>query len=633
MVRIRKASRWAGALALTAASFAAGEAAADTTPVVRIVPTGPIVLRTPDTGATARRPKVPTAYLDRSLPAGEAFDMELPLPGKSTVYASLEIWPLAEQPSPRRGEAPVCAASPPGDARQHYRLGMRTSGADKERVFVAKVPPLQVGQKYCFKVNVSAGLEANEMADVAKSAASALAQKPVIGAKPCFDSKSDAPAFEEALAEALRRRGPWIVDSGEPARAALLRFETDGKGKCAAVLKEKEKEQANGDESKKKAAQVDQRKAAIGDLPLLAQTSSPLVRSGDDIVLARSLLSEDTAPTKLRVAAEDLRLRAGRAGAPPAVRSALDRWASVLSGLARAFDGATPAARKKALAEAIRTSGAIPSIQQVEIWNGHDFEALDAFRKHPEVLGASLVVAQIKTIAAGLPRAAKQDRETADRWMTAFNDLGFARAQLDAANEKRRGAAASAQKTEQDLEKALEEALGHDDVRNALLVQFDVLTDDKAGHGETPDAANFAALDAGLAVALPSGGSKVDPWILPYLGFNIYATAVDRKIPLEDLTGGSWQRFRQRVSLTFGVTLNQPSLVGREVRPILFERYPLVAIGVRVTHYMRLTGGTVFYKLVDENPASAGESIRLAPFVGLSADVDLLHIFGLTPKL
>jgi hypothetical protein len=651
MLRSHPFARWPATLAFTAASLVAAHAAADTSPVVRIVPTGPVVLRplppaapappagpalpgaAPSPGTAPAEPAPlapPTAYLDRNLPAGEPFDMELALPGKSDVYPSVEIWPLEEQQDTKH-----CAATAPTSAgvRQSYRLGMRATGTDKDRVFVAKVPALQVGQEYCFKVNVSSSLEAGDLSDVATSAAGWLMRQPVLPGKSCFRpgdrEDADLPAYEDALAAALRLRGPQLVDGVAPARAALDQFHRGGEGKCNAVVKEQTGAAAAADEVAKKETLLDTRKAEVRALPLLDRAPAPLVRVGDNVTLATALLTDAATVADVNAAAADLRVRAGRHGAP----HALDRWATLLQRFAREIDGATPAARKKAADEARREAARIAPLPAVQIWNGTDFESLETFREHPEALGADRVAAQLKTIAASLAKESKEEREKADRWIAAFETLGKARAALDDASAGRQKAAAAALKAEDDLRKALESAFTSEGVRQALLVRFSVLMDDKAGHGKTPDAANYAALDAGMVVAFPSGGSTSQPWILPYLGFNFYTTAVDRKISLDDLTGGASMRFRQRVSLTLGVTLTAPALVGRTVQPLVLDRYPLAAIGVRLTTYVRLTGGGVFYKLADKNPASAGESLHVAPFVGMSADVDLLHILGLNPKL
>lgn len=143
----------------------------------------------------------------------------------------------------------------------------------------------------------------------------------------------------------------------------------------------------------------------------------------------------------------------------------------------------------------------------------------------------------------------------------------------------------------------------------------------QTGQATTPSAANYASLDMGAVVALPSGGDTLEPWVLPYLAVNLYFTPVDRNIPLEDLVGPT---IRQRFSLTLGATLTTPSLPGRTLEPVFLGAYPVAALGFRFTHYIRGTGGAVLYQLRDRNPASAGTSLAAAPFVGASLDIDLV---------
>src|SRR5262249_55140214 len=147
-----------------------------------------------------------------------------------------------------------------------------------------------------------------------------------------------------------------------------------------------------------------------------------------------------------------------------------------------------------------------------------------------------------------------------------------------------------------------------------------------AGEGTTPSAANFASVDVGALLAFPSGGTASDQWFIPYLGLNLYLTAVDRTVPLTELTGGTWMKVRQRLSLTIGMTLAQPSLTGRTVTPPFAGHFPIAAVGARLTQFTRLLGGVVFYQIDDANPASARHQLVVAPFAGASLDIDVVHL-------
>lgn len=144
----------------------------------------------------------------------------------------------------------------------------------------------------------------------------------------------------------------------------------------------------------------------------------------------------------------------------------------------------------------------------------------------------------------------------------------------------------------------------------------------RAGAGAAPEAGSYASVDTGVAFGYPTRGNRTDTWWFPYVGVNLYFTPVERKVALDELVGG----LRQRLSLTVGVTLTKPPINGREVHTLVFDRYPLVAAGCRLSHYLRLIVGTAFYKIADVNSLSEDRGIGLAPFFGLSVDADLVSI-------
>ncbi|HEX4420120.1 MAG TPA: hypothetical protein VH165_19530 [Kofleriaceae bacterium] len=150
------------------------------------------------------------------------------------------------------------------------------------------------------------------------------------------------------------------------------------------------------------------------------------------------------------------------------------------------------------------------------------------------------------------------------------------------------------------------------------------------GYGVTTDAGNFASPDFGVAFAFPrSAQGSYDTWLLPYFGLNLYAVPVDRKIPLSRLAAEhhpALYRIAQRASLTVGLTLSNPSIAGYQVSGPLANRYPIAALGVRLTHFIRLTGGAVFYRISSQNPVDATSRLAAAPFVGLSVDTDVIDI-------
>jgi len=146
------------------------------------------------------------------------------------------------------------------------------------------------------------------------------------------------------------------------------------------------------------------------------------------------------------------------------------------------------------------------------------------------------------------------------------------------------------------------------------------------GSSTTPSAGNYASIDLGVAVAFATSGGTGNPWFLPYLGINLYFAPVERMVPFDRLAGTWCQRYlAQRFSLTGGFTLSSPGIPGRTVGTLLFGKYPLVAAGYRVSQYVRVTVGVVFYELSSRNPVLSSASVAVAPYGGISLDVDMIH--------
>ena len=174
-----------------------------------------------------------------------------------------------------------------------------------------------------------------------------------------------------------------------------------------------------------------------------------------------------------------------------------------------------------------------------------------------------------------------------------------------------------------DLAAVVTAALADADLRAAAQT---VSTTHLAGEGATPDKGNFASPDLGVAFAFPRPGDRIQFWTLPYVGLNLYATTVDRKIAFSNLAGTGIERLEQRISLTVGLTLSNPSLPGFSISGPLANRYPVVALGVRLSHYTRFTAGVVMYQVGSQSPLDASTSIRVAGFAGLSLDADVVAL-------
>jgi hypothetical protein len=179
------------------------------------------------------------------------------------------------------------------------------------------------------------------------------------------------------------------------------------------------------------------------------------------------------------------------------------------------------------------------------------------------------------------------------------------------------------EKAEAALESSIESALKSPDIAKDLVAEEAQVADQLAGEGTTPAAANYAAIDTGVAVAFPLAyaGGNGTPWLLPYVGLNLYATPVDRVIPLTDLVGQFWQR----TSLTIGRVLVNPTLSNRTVTDFGFG-YPVLAVGYRLSQFVRATVGSTFFRINASNPTSTATIFGMAPFLGLALDGDVIAI-------
>jgi hypothetical protein len=173
------------------------------------------------------------------------------------------------------------------------------------------------------------------------------------------------------------------------------------------------------------------------------------------------------------------------------------------------------------------------------------------------------------------------------------------------------------------LTKSISDALSNDAVKTAFAYEQLQSGATVVGDGTSASAANYAAIDTGVVAAFPLryAGGNGNPWALPYVGLNLYFTPVDRTIPLSQLV----DQAGQRISLTIGRTLSSPTIPNRTITDFGFG-FPVLAVGYRVSQFVRATAGSVFYKINIENPTSADTVFGVAPFVGLALDGDVIAI-------
>lgn len=587
-------------LSLTVATLSR---AADELPVVNVVPF-----------ASTRAGTGENSLLSSQLPASREFFLRQPLPPDADeVSAELLIWPAAES---REG----CAQPPEGRARQFYALGMVVKGDANARYLEAKVPALQVGQTFCFKINPRQALSQEQLRAASETATTALltrlkGQVSRHEGSACADLAT-LPVFKQALAEALGQQALRTEDITPAVQLALNHYIVSEKDECdrlaIALLRMPSVDQLAAAESN-----VNQAEARLQNLPMnLPPLRAPLVVTGQgQVVPASELLTASTNEKDLQDAANQLR---ARQTSDPAWQAVLGPWAQALETLAQA----APEKRKETAASLQQQvqSGQLPSPPTFELWDGTSFVSPAAFVKGPHT--ADAVRAALSTVGR-LPASPERQQ-----WTDALNSLLRARQNADEARTAYRTRQDDFTRAETALRTLILGAFEAEDVRKQLRVHVPpVQMSPTAGSGVTPAKANYASLDLGAVFAFPRG----DTWFLPYVGLNVYFVPVDRTIAPSQLTGSFVHRLIwQRLSVTLGMSLSAPTTSGRTIEAPFLERYPLGALGYRVGSYSRVVGGVLFYKEKDPNSLSERRDLKAAPFAGASLDIDLVHL--LTPS-
>jgi hypothetical protein len=142
----------------------------------------------------------------------------------------------------------------------------------------------------------------------------------------------------------------------------------------------------------------------------------------------------------------------------------------------------------------------------------------------------------------------------------------------------------------------------------------------------------YMSADVGLAY------SKGIQSFFFYLGANIYLGPVNKKATLSLREDGLRSSIRKRLAVMFGIpvnpfdetkdptSLNDPR--GIQLDGVIGARPVLLGAGIRLTELVRLTGGTVIFKVRDPNPLVVDAQLRRAGFISISVDWDLRGSFS-----
>lgn len=574
--------------------------------------------------------------VDRELPAGKEFTAELQLDGLGAAdQAVLEIWA-----STRPGDR--CAAGE--DAPQYARLAMAPTTSDGKVVFRATVPPRQLRERYCLRVELYKGMPRPAMERIVELA---LDRADRALGNPSLDVGALRAALEAELAAAL---APELITlglaadapgvAGQLAARALDRLaatdELKELGKTLAVLARLTKDHDAAD------GPVAVREAALGKLRA-ALTTLPWPDRHYYFVQDGALVSADTAWLQL---------------ADPGLRKEL---APILGPqLAERLRGNAPSTREllQWRAELTRVAGPPPAQPPLaappafDLWSGSRFVATtagDVFAADPAFDAAA--IAQLASLAreltrleqraqaelAGPPAPSPKRAAALGAAIAGYldaRDHADALRQALAAYVDADAAAVSSQARIDDLitKRVAQRAAVRGKLRELTLTAFADLKfrlssggPPRSGLGTTTSIDNWISLNVGAALAAPTievdGEHHTSAWFVPYFAVNVHAP-VERSIPPGRLVDELWQR----LSLTGGVALSTPDpLRGRTIRPILFDRPALLSVGVRVTPYSRVALGVMFYR-IQANPLGGDPALGLAPFVGYSLDLDAVKL-------
>lgn len=139
----------------------------------------------------------------------------------------------------------------------------------------------------------------------------------------------------------------------------------------------------------------------------------------------------------------------------------------------------------------------------------------------------------------------------------------------------------------------------------------------------------YMSADAGGAVAYDLEE------VFTYGGVNVYFRPVNKKAPLrwsDFRRGHRWMEFRKRFSVMFGLPVDDVAQDDPNLDPLVQGKPALVAVGLRVTDYLRVSWGGLVFEERNPDPLVDEERLAWSPFLSLSLDWNIAgtvqKIFG-----
>ena len=141
-------------------------------------------------------------------------------------------------------------------------------------------------------------------------------------------------------------------------------------------------------------------------------------------------------------------------------------------------------------------------------------------------------------------------------------------------------------------------------------------------------ARSYVSVDVGVVWSQP-----IESFFF-YLGANFYLGPVNKKAPLRWREPGN---FRKRFAFTAGIPINsfsdtqtQTTLTAGDVTltGVLGDRPLLLGAGLRLNDLVRVSSGTVLFRVKSPNPLITREELDFAWYLGISIDWDLRGMFA-----
>ncbi len=115
-----------------------------------------------------------------------------------------------------------------------------------------------------------------------------------------------------------------------------------------------------------------------------------------------------------------------------------------------------------------------------------------------------------------------------------------------------------------------------------------------------------------------------------YTAINVYFRPIDKNLPLRNTYYSFWDYIGSHASLLVGMTLT-PVNKDKIREGILGNKGLILGSGFRFLPWFKVSGGTLMYYGLNENPLNSSRRTRFTPFVSMSIDVDVKTIFKSFP--